>query len=275
MLLHVQLAERLADIAVDDLRGALPAGFRLGLAAECRPVEGEVLALGLGMEVRRRILHEMRAEIGLPVVERPRPEHPGERREEMGLADDHVGQLGRADGGEVGIPRHARRERGELGEGEPVVVGVGVAAFDPCLAGLGELGLEREHGGGLMLRGGIGVADLLQQPDEESAVGVALWGEAFREIVIAVGQAEAALREVEGVAAAVLRVGRDARAEGDARAAEMPFGDHAEQLPGVADGGDALEILGERTEAQLLQPVRVHHGGEEIPDLPARPARGG
>src|SRR6185503_1556756 len=89
VLLHVELAERVAEVALLLVEHPLPARPLLGSAVEDGAVEVE----GLGVEPAARLggelVRQMPPEIRLPVGESARGERLLELLEELRLADDH------------------------------------------------------------------------------------------------------------------------------------------------------------------------------------------
>ncbi len=103
----------------------------------------------------------------------------------------------------------------------------------------------------------------------------AMWATYFSRIVLVlvvavvrlVGQAEAALSQVEDVAVGLPGVGVDVGAERLADALAAQFGQGANQVVLAVDRLDLRQLVLDRRQPEFLDPILVHEAGEQVADL--------
>ncbi len=162
------------------------------------------------------------------------------------------------------------RSFGVQGRERLLVVGLlRVAVLDARDGHLGELRFEREDHVGLGLRRLRRVADELEHLRDVRAVRLAqvLRLGVVLQVVVPVGEAEAALVEDPDVARGVPRVLRDAEAEARVRAREVQLGEDGGQVVGRLQLRDRREGRRERGGAGLLARRGVHAGRVEVGDF--------
>src|SRR6185437_12006420 len=192
-----------------------------------------------------------------------------EGAEEAGRNHVHIGEGGRAGGGEEVGPLELGRERLELGERHLVVDGGGVAAGDVIHRALRQGGLDAQDGGGF--GGGLG-GGVAEQGEHLGHVGLVLpaQGDGFGvglEIVVAVGEAQSALVGFSDDLVGVLEVLVGAEAEGDVGAIHLQAGDLGGELGGGLDAGEQIELGLEGLGAGGIDRGLVHAGGVVVADL--------
>ena len=216
----------------------------------------------------------MPAQVGLPVGDRGRGEEAVQALEELRLADvDGVGGRGAGRFHEGG-PLEVRGEGIGRGNRHLVIVRLGVAPLDAGEGGAGERRLERHDvrargdGGG----GGGRVTQELQHARHVRGVGRADGGGrgVRAEVVVAVGEAEAALLGRGDRHRAVLEVRAAAEPERRAAAALVQPRELGNEIRGGPHRGDAVQLFLERRGARRLDLRGVHAGGVVIADLLVR-----
>ncbi|MNE03488.1 hypothetical protein D3C80_959920 [compost metagenome] len=129
----------------------------------------------------------------------------------------------------------------------------------------GHLGLEgQDVGGGL---GRVRPAGGGQRTGDIGDIGLALRREVGLQIVVAVGQAQAALAHVGGVEVGVLQVLEHVDAEQRAAEARVAFAHQAGHAAVVGDGAHGGQVSGQGLGAQLVDAGLVHEAGVEGADL--------
>ena len=152
ILFDIKLAEGFADVRVNHMGGALPAGFLLGLAAENRAVEGERFGFCGGVEIGRGGVQDMPAQVGFPILQRALLHQRVQGGEKVGLMDDHVGQGRNAGGVQESAQGQVRIFCDGIGDGEFVVIGDGIAQIGARFAGFGQGRFQFQNGGGVRFR---------------------------------------------------------------------------------------------------------------------------
>ncbi|MNH16795.1 hypothetical protein D3C79_764450 [compost metagenome] len=102
--LHIELADRLTQQIVKHPERTLPGGALLGGTAQGGAEEGEVLAVGLAVEIGGVIGDEVPLEVGLPVADRGLLHQAVEGRQIAGLADHQAALASEAGLAKIGIP---------------------------------------------------------------------------------------------------------------------------------------------------------------------------
>ncbi len=267
-LLHIELAQGLADGAILHGFHALPAGLLLRRAVQHLAVEGEVLLLeGLGQEVGGGA-EGMPAQVGAPLGRGGRGGELGEGRGVRGLADVQFFDL-RPAGLEVGRPVEARGLLLQLGQGALVVGLLWVAQFHAGPGRLGHAGLQVQHHAGPDLGQVCGIPGQLEHLRD---VGLVLGADVLRagvvvQVVVAVGQAQAALVQGAHVPGAVLGVLHDEEAEAAGQALAMELRQRHGQLLRVLQAVDGGEDGLQGGRPALLDGLLVHARGEEVTHL--------
>ena len=130
---------------------------------------------------------------------------------------------------------------------------------------LREPGLDVHH----LLRGAGRVGPAAEREDllDVRDVGRADVGELVLAVVGLVGQAGAALHDVDQVAGGVPVVGVDVGAEEAAAAAALEAADELDQGGQVGQRRDLLEVGPDRLGTERLDPLLVHEAGEQVADL--------
>ena len=266
MACDVLAPDRLADRALDQRDAALPPLAQLRRATEGAAVEVEVGLDELRREVRRVRADDAGGQPGAPVLDRHLLQGRGQVLEEGRLPDAGLGDrlLRAAEVADEGLPVEGRAERVQLLEGEEVVGLLDVARLGALPVALREPGLDGHHG---RRRGGrIRALDELEHPGQEGDVLLADLGELLVVVVRLVGQAEAALHDVEQHAVGVLAVDVDVDAEGAAAADLLELAEERREVADVAQAVDGVEQRAQRLVPERLDRLVVHERGVEAGD---------
>ena len=250
IFLRVALADGVAEHAIGHRDAALPAFALLGNAVEHGAVEGEgEIIERLGQEGGAAV-DGMEGQPRFPGIDRLAAHQRGEFGDGLRLPGIDVLLAIEAGGLEVGAPVEARRLLGEIG-GRPQVVGlVGVLAVGERCLRLGDLHFQRHD----LLRLGIWIGDagLLQQCADVGFVLAADLGHRLvvRQVIVAVGQAEAALQQIGNV---LRRIGQALGHE------------QAEQVIGLEIGGiDRIDVGAQSGTEVLRQRGLVFEAGDRV-----------
>ena len=202
----------------------MPPRLWFELAAQDLAIERKGLVFGRSVQIRRRSVHAVPAEIHFPVVERTFLGQLIQRLHELRLADDDVRHRVQTHGGQVTRKRQIRIIPDDIRHRELVVIGDRIAQIHARLRSLGERGFNLHHGCGMR----FGQCGLLAQQDEHfgnvSRVSLALLGEGLREVVIAVGHSQPALAQLECIDGTVFRIRRNPLREASADAVLVKIG---------------------------------------------------
>ena len=277
MFFDVQLPERIAEIAVDHADAAFPARARQLLARQHRAEKIEAGIVERLAEIRRGRGDVPGDEPRLPRAEGHARHHRGEGLEEGRLREDHGGRSVDA------LRLRPRRpvEPGHLGrqlaQREPRVgrADVAVLGFGPL--NLRELGLQGEHGPGVVRRGSASA-------EREDAFEILLVPGAnrrqcriVREVIVAIGQQGPALEHADDGWSGVERVDAGGAAERPAGGDRRQVARLGRQIARRLDRVDPAQLGLDRGGAELLEARLVHDAGVEIGDLlggrSARPVR--
>ena len=270
-LLHERAPERLAHEAVDRLGAALPARLELRRARQRLAVEREVLVDERLRQRRRRLVHEVPPQVRLPLRHRRRRQHLVQRREEVGRRHVDRRDLGNAHLLQVRLPIPLRRRLLDARQIDAVIDLVRIAAIDARHRRLRQRRLDLHDRGRVLGRLRGRNAGQRQHLLDVRLVGLAqlrhLAGR--RQVVVAVGHADAALVERADDLARVLDVlvlreleHRIADRQVDARHLLL-------QARQVADDVDALHLLLELRRRARLDARLVHAAGVQGADLVA------
>ena len=266
----VKPAERLADGTVNDVRGALPARFGLRRAAQNGLIESKILVLGRAVQKRRGAAQQVPAQINLPVRQRAFFDQLLLGLQKFRLPDDEMTGFVEPARAEIRFPRQRRGELLQFRDRKFMVVGDGIAQVRTRFAGLREGCFQVENRGRMSSGLTRGLSKHSQHGRDVRVVRLALFGERVFEVVIAVRQAEAALRDAKGVNRTVFRIGFDPRVEKRADAALVKIREQPENVVPGTKPRDAFKIDGNRPESELFKPVRIHGRREEVADLACR-----
>ena len=143
---------------------------------------------------------------------------------------------------------------------------LGVAVADPVPRGRGQRRLQLHDA--LREPRGVGEADQLGEALEVGDVGRADLGVGLLAVVRLVRQPEAGLVQVHEVAARVLRVGGDERADQRRAALALAAAEHAGERGVVGRCGDLVEQRAQRLDPERFHPLDVHERGVEGGDAP-------
>ena len=188
--------------------------------------------------------------------------------EELGCGDDEVVDRGGVDGFEEGSEGNGLDGGLKGGERHGVVDGFGVAHLDVGHGGFGEFGLEGEDVLGVeqgLLRRFAGEGEDVGDVLDELVANLDVFG-AGAGVVVALGQAEAALADDGDLLGGVFEVLSFAEAEEDADAVALELAGEVGKS-GLADLVDLVEQRLDGGEAFLLDEVGVHAGGVVVADL--------
>ena len=264
VLLHIDLADRLAQRSVGGGHGALPAGTLLGLAAQGLGAELELgVDKGLGQIGGRGIGHA-EGHPRLQGLQRGLGKDRGLLREGGVVGQDDPVHRAEVTGHQQALEVEARRIGRQFVRGHGVVGLVAVAALGPLPGGFGHAGLEGDHvlGPGL----GIGPAGKGQHLGDIGLVLGLGRGKGGLQIVVLVRQAGAAAARLHRIVGRVLGVRADIDAEQAAVQAGM-IAHQGDQVLLRRRRLDPGEVRGDRGRAELFHPVRIHEGLVEGPDL--------
>ena len=276
VLLDVDATDRLAERALGDGDPALPARAQLGRSGERLSVEVEVGVHDLAVQVGRGGADDLPAQPVPPGGDPVLDEQLGETGDEARLTHDDLieGARGHIEGLEPG----ADERRGGAGQSRHLVprsevVGrLAVARADvvPVVGGDRPLELEDARGA----HGRVVEAGHRQHPLEVREVGGADLGELVLAVVRLVGKAEAALLEKYQVALGVPGVVVDEGLNEAADSGPLQPPENLREAHQVGGRRRRGQLLGDRTPAQLFNPLLVHEAGIEVADLALLRARG-
>ncbi|MNQ10264.1 hypothetical protein D3C85_230950 [compost metagenome] len=266
---HVALADGVADGVIREAQRQLPLRFALRHAAQHRAIEGEALLDGRAVQVGRIAFDDAPVQIALPRCQRHGGHGLGKACHEAGLAHDGRGSFRRQAGGrKVGVPVEGWRQRREFVEIDAVVRFDGVAHLHArplhCRqARLDVEDLRRMFGSGLVAAHGQHGLDMLEV---FGAHGLQL-GVVILQIVIAVGQAQAGLADVDRVLLGVLRIGRHISGKRRRNAIALQIGEQRRQVFLVLDGSHAGQFGMQGLEAGRIARLVVHEARVQVGDL--------
>ncbi len=203
-------AQRFAERTVGRVDGTLPQRPFLGDAVHGLGAEVEVAVVEAVGQVGRGAIDRLEGFPGLERLKRGRRIDLGDLGEGGVFGDDDLLGLADAGGLEEGAPFEARREGGQRRQRHRII-GLGVIAlFDARPRDLGDLGFESDDGVGVLDR--IGIARHAQHIGDVDLIGLQLVGIGGRQVIVAVGQAEARLAQLQGIVAGLLGVVIDRKA---------------------------------------------------------------
>ncbi len=266
VLRHVELADGLAECAVGLRDALLPARLLLLEAGD-----GDVVELVARVAERRRqhgggAVEAARLQVQLPRVQRLGLHETRQRRDVVRLAhDDDAAGLQLRLRLEHG-PVESGRQRLEFGRRLRVVRELRIARLVARPLRRGDLGLQRDHLGGM--RGAVGVAGQREQSGQVVRIRRARLREALvaLQVVVTIGQAQAALAEVGDVDRRVVEIGVGVDQQRRAHHA-LPVAHQADQHAGVLDAVHVLERGRDRVQAGLVDRGFVEIGAEVVVDL--------
>ena len=267
VLLDPILADGLSKRVVGHGGALLPA--RLGLLLpRKRPAEkDEVLIEERLGQVQSLSVEGVPAQIAFPGVEGLARDEPVERLEELRRGHIQAVEVADADGAEIRAPVECGAELLEIDESIDVVTVRGRAQVGAAGGGLGQRGLNLHDRGGFFggLLGRIaGQGEhLLQMLDVLGADGDETLG--IDNVVVAVGQREAALEELGDLLRRILVVLPDVEVEeAVGSAVVLKLAEQGWELFGVGEAVDGCKGRLDRREGLLFHHVRVHAGGIEV-----------
>ncbi|MNQ89922.1 hypothetical protein D3C85_1052460 [compost metagenome] len=254
---------------------SLPGGALLGRAAQGCAEEGEVLGIGLAVEVGGEVRDELPLEVGLPVIDRGLLHHLVQGRKVARLADDQALLPRKAGLAEIGVPVDGGGEALELAHRPLVVILLPVPQGHVVPLDLGEPGLESQDAFGLGPR--IRLAEAAQHGGDVLLVFLQqrLAGGIRLEIVIPVRQAEPGLIEVDRIAVRCLGVRVYPEAERGVATDAAALGECAGE---VLRGSDLLYLAQhgqQRRSALGVAGILIQIALVKIPDLLGLGAGGG
>ena len=237
---HVELAKGLAHGAIDLVDAQLPARLLFGGATERRALEGELgVAEGLGQGVGGGV-ELAQQEVVAPLLHRGLGQQLGGACCGAGLADGEVLHAAQAGGLHKTGPIQARCGLGQLRLAARVVELDGVAVLDLVPMRGGQLALKQDGVGGCLCR--VFEPGQCGQLRQVPAVGGNGFGVSLvfvLQVVVAVGQANAALPSQRAVGLGVLEVGFHAQVDG--HVAQALLGAHPARQ--VAAGFQGMDLL--------------------------------
>ena len=264
---NVQPAERFPDRLVDQVRRLLPPWLGFLLAQKASAEEVEILALEPGVEVGGAVVHQVPRQVGLPRAERGRPEKSIYAVEELGLPKDDTTDLACSPESQVFFPPEAGVPPRDRLDGDRVVVLVGVAKVDPAAARPGQRGLDRQDRLGRASCPSGAHSRQYERPLDVEPIRPSKRRESVLKVVVAIGEREATLAQVERVHRALLFVRSDARREDRTDPLAVELRHYLDEPLDRADGLDGRQVLQDRTDPQRRPAIRVQGRGEERPDL--------
>ena len=181
------------------------------------------------------------------------------------LLHDHPLHGAQPRGGQEPSPVEPRRRLGQGGGRRRIVDLVGIALVLPRPAGLRDAGFIGEDGVGLGR--GVRPAGQGQHLGDVVAVGRLLLGEAGLEIVVAVGQAQAVLRDDHGVAVRRLCIGLDRHVEQRGLEVQRPAAHHRRQVAAGLGRANGVKAGRQRSPAQGVDAGLVHERAVEAAGL--------
>ena len=241
------------------------------LAEQRFAAEGEARVGERLGQVERRRVSDAERHPGFQRVERRCRVGCGEAGERIGLTDDEAVAI--ADPGAVQkrTPVDAGGERRDFCRRMRIVLDCQIAKLCLVPAALGNGGLERERP--RCRAGRILPAEQGQQLGRICAIGLALRGEVRLQIIIAVGQAETGLAEIDRVAIGRLQVGVD-EGRGDRRIEVIGSLAHERgELGRRRCGADGVEFRLDRGEAGALDLRLIHERRVESAGLATNVSR--
>ena len=162
------------------------------------------------MEVGGAVVHQVPRQVGLPRAERGRPEKSIYAVEELGLPKDDTTDLACSPESQVFFPPEAGVPPRDRLDGDRVVVLVGVAKVDPAAARPGQRGLDRQDRLGRASCPSGAHSRQYERPLDVEPIRPSKRRESVLKVVVAIGEREATLAQVERVHRALLFVRSDA-----------------------------------------------------------------
>ena len=272
---HVEFAESHAELVVDRAQNPLPARLVFRLAVQCLLVEGEVCFLVRRGQVGRGAVGEVIAQVGLPVGDRRLGQHLVDFSEELRLRQrEAVGDVGLLRGKEC-VPVEMRSDLVGFLDADEVVLVLRIAQFGRQQGCLGQPGLEREDGLGLLLRFIRFDANQFEHLAHMGDIGVTQGGMFLVLVVVGRRQTEAALEGVGDLALRILEIGFRTECEKGSESARGAVVEVVEYVAGRCDGIDLRKLRLDRIMAELVDGGFVHAVAVEGADLLLDASRSG
>ena len=265
------LAQRFAQLVVDQGHAALPARLLLLHAAQGLAEEVEVFVVEPRRQHRRHVAPHLPAQVGARGGHVVRLQHLAERLEERRFRHVESGQVALPRLVQVGMPVEARRQGLQAFRIDLVEQLVGIALLHGRQRRLRERRLHLHHARGVALRD---VGRVAQQLERVGDVGDVFGTHILRfrirlEVGVAVRQAEAAGDRERDHARRIGKVLARRKAEEQARIGQrhLQARQHARQVAVRAQRGDLVEVRRQRRGAACLDGFLVHAGAEVVADL--------
>ena len=261
VLLHVELADGLSHVAADQAHGPFPARAVLLDAAH----DGAEFERGLAevvAQASRRTADDAALGVGLQVFEGRVVEYLLHLVDGFGLAHVHGVDGGESAGQQHIAPVDSRIVGHQLEIAHLVVVGVDVAQLHVVVAGLGNAGLDGEHGLHLLLCRGLVVAREHEELLQIVLVGLehALVLCVVGEVVVAGSKSESGLSQRHEVPVGIAHVASGSQAEHHGSlAVAVELGAHDLVFLAVFDGLDAVEVGLDGCPSLAVEAHAVHH----------------
>ena len=272
----IELAHRLAERVGRRVDAALPP-----LLVDRRAVEDGALEREVGVDEFRRqqrgpAVEGVEGKVRLPRRQRLAGDQLGGPGDGARRADDHARLAGDAGGGQERRPRQAGEVARQIGGRCGIIRLVDLTPLDPAPLDRGEFRLEVIDL--LRPRFRVGDAGEGEQLGDVRPVLHARLGELRVlgiEIIVAVGQAEAALAEIDAIDVGVLEI--LAETDGDRRLDPVTIGgpEQRGERGAVGQPMDRRQLRPDRLEPLRLDRGRVYEAGVVIADLPHLAARRG
>ena len=264
MRLHVDLADALAERAVDRCDSALPPLALLLNARQLLRIESEARVVErLGKHVRV-IRDEAEGDPFLPGRQWGRTKDLAGTGNRRRFGHDDRLRIAEAAFGEHRVPVELRRQLGQLGAGHRIVDLVDVSAVGGLPLDLRQSGLERDDAVGCAL--GIGLAGELFDRYDIVPIGSAmrLHLRIVFEIIFAARHAERRLAGEHRIHVGVLEIGPDAYVD---RTCVARLDEQREELGAGLRAVDLGQVRLQRGSAGRFDRVGVHEAGVEVADL--------
>ncbi len=277
VLLHEDLAERIAQVAVNLFGAGLPARLLFLHAGQNGLAEVEILVAKRLGEIGGGVVEQAPAQPGFPVRQGHGVHLVADRFDELGLAHIHRRGVGKIELAEQHLPVVAGGQLGDAGQVQAVIGGVGIAALDARHGGLGQRRLEGHDGACL---GGRGLGRVSGQPERfgdmlHELVADVLVALVVREVVVAVRQRQAAGEHGGDGLLGVLIVLRREKDQGADAPHALQRVQSGLEVSGRLDGGDAVQVGLERAEAGRIDGIGGQAACVEVADLLFVAAGGG
>ena len=269
--LHVELAQQLRHGLVGGQEHAPPSRQGCLGPLEDPAIEVEAGLVEAGAQIGGSVPDQPPAQVGSPGVQGQGGGHAPQFFHETGLADQDRFPGAQPEAAEIPGPVQPRGRGGQFPLGHAVVAGPGIPPGHPVHAGPGQPGFQNQDRGGVPAGQGRGLPEQAEHPGHVGRVLAPKFPAraVLAQVVVPLGQPQAALDQVGDGAAAVLVVLVHIEPEAGTDATPVQDGQFPGQAGPVPEPPDAGELGGQGAEAGPFDGGQIHAGGIEVPHFPA------